>query len=96
MEGGYVDKAELWEMEAHIREKLGENAVEYLSLTVVGASPVCRECGCTNEEACPGGCSWIEPDLCSACVASDDEPDLAENPVTGWHHPREPEPEEAP
>jgi len=29
---------------------------------------VCRVCGCTNEHACEGGCSWVEPDLCSACV----------------------------
>jgi hypothetical protein len=28
----------------------------------------CRVCGCTNEQACPGGCSWVEPDLCSACA----------------------------
>ena len=27
----------------------------------------CRECGCTNEFACAGGCWWVEPDLCSAC-----------------------------
>ncbi|GGM22414.1 hypothetical protein ACFFX1_11140 [Dactylosporangium sucinum] len=35
----------------------------------------CRRCGCTDDEACPGGCSWV-PDpallgvlgtLCSAC-----------------------------
>lgn len=32
----------------------------------------CRECGCTDDRACPGGCSWAEPDLCSAC----DEPFL--------------------
>ncbi len=28
----------------------------------------CRECGCTDERACPGGCSWVEEDLCSACA----------------------------
>lgn len=28
----------------------------------------CRECGCTNDKACPGGCSWIEQDLCSTCA----------------------------
>lgn len=28
----------------------------------------CRVCGCTDDRACPGGCSWVEPDLCSACV----------------------------
>jgi hypothetical protein len=27
----------------------------------------CRECGCTDDRACVGGCSWIEADLCSAC-----------------------------
>lgn len=33
----------------------------------------CRICGCTDERACPGGCSWVpDPfalgDLCSACA----------------------------
>lgn len=28
----------------------------------------CRVCGCTNDRACPGGCVWAEPDLCSRCV----------------------------
>jgi len=32
----------------------------------------CRVCGCTENNACPGGCSWVEDDLCSACV--DQEP----------------------
>ena len=27
----------------------------------------CRVCGCTEDRACEGGCSWAEPDLCSAC-----------------------------
>lgn len=30
----------------------------------------CRECGCTDERACMDGehpCSWVGPDLCSAC-----------------------------
>lgn len=27
----------------------------------------CRVCGCTDERACPGGCYWVEPDLCSRC-----------------------------
>lgn len=34
--------------------------------------PRCRVCGCTDERACPGGCSWVEDpgggDLCSACA----------------------------
>lgn len=28
----------------------------------------CRICGCTEDHACPGGCSWVEEDLCSACA----------------------------
>lgn len=30
----------------------------------------CRVCGCTENNAClteAGACSWVEPDLCSAC-----------------------------
>ena len=28
----------------------------------------CRVCACTQFNACPGGCYWIEEDLCSKCV----------------------------
>ena len=28
----------------------------------------CRVCGCDWNHACPGGCSWVEDDLCSACA----------------------------
>jgi hypothetical protein len=33
-------------------------------------SGVCTECGCTDEEACPGGCVWANADatLCSRCA----------------------------
>lgn len=27
-----------------------------------------RECGCSELAACPGGCIWVEPDLCSHCA----------------------------
>lgn len=30
---------------------------------------VCRECGCSEFNACEGGCCWVEEDLCSACAA---------------------------
>jgi hypothetical protein len=32
------------------------------------ASPVCRGCGCTEWQACKGGCYWVESDLCSRCA----------------------------
>ncbi|RCX07893.1 hypothetical protein DFR58_14713 [Anaerobacterium chartisolvens] len=30
---------------------------------------VCRICGCTWNNACLGGCSWVKEDLCSACAS---------------------------
>lgn len=30
----------------------------------------CRKCGCTDLHACPGGCSWVDIDLCSACAGN--------------------------
>ncbi|GBF35432.1 chromosome partitioning protein ParB [Desulfocucumis palustris] len=41
----------------------------------------CRVCGCTDDAACPGGCYWVEPDLCSRCAGENIQ---------------EPEPEPAP
>lgn len=37
---------------------------------VVNGLPQCRECGCTENSSCGDGCSWVEPDLCSACVVA--------------------------
>ncbi len=37
---------------------------------IVAFSAICRGCGCTDDEACPEGCWWVEPDLCSSCRAT--------------------------
>ena len=29
---------------------------------------ICRVCGCTWDYGCPGGCYWVEEDLCSSCA----------------------------
>jgi hypothetical protein len=44
--------------------------------------PTCRGCGCTDDRACPGGCYWVDDDLCSRCdeiagAADDDVLDSA-------------------
>jgi hypothetical protein len=39
----------------------------------LAGEPACRECGCTDSLACPQGCSWMQPDLCSVCAAELDE-----------------------
>lgn len=31
---------------------------------------VCRVCGCSQNDACPGSCGWAAEDLCTACVAA--------------------------
>lgn len=38
----------------------------------------CRACGCTDTRACPGGCSWVLPGLCSACVPRDGQVEVAD------------------
>lgn len=34
----------------------------------------CRVCGCTQLNACPGRCWWVESDLCSTCADAKAEP----------------------
>ncbi len=29
----------------------------------------CKYCGCTDDHACEGGCSWVAKDVCSKCAA---------------------------
>ncbi|MCE4224048.1 hypothetical protein HCU64_09820 [Methylobacterium sp. C25] len=30
--------------------------------------PVCLECGCSDQDACEGGCGWAAHRLCTACA----------------------------
>ncbi len=36
--------------------------------TLVEDEQKCRICGCTENDACEGGCYWVENDLCSKCA----------------------------
>ena len=36
----------------------------------------CRVCGCTDDQACPAGCRWVDVDLCSRCAAGADAPSV--------------------
>lgn len=48
----------------------------------------CRVCGCTEDNACAGGCWWVQDpsgdlsDLCSACMPSGPCP--CEDCAGGW------------
>lgn len=35
--------------------------------TITLTNVVCRVCGCTSEQACAGGCTWVHSNLCGAC-----------------------------
>lgn len=35
---------------------------------MIRALDSCVVCGCIDEIACPGGCMWVVPGLCSSCV----------------------------
>lgn len=45
-----------------------EAIVQFFTTLADCAEPTCRECGCTDDHACDGGCCWVEEDLCSSCV----------------------------
>ncbi|NUS38295.1 MAG: hypothetical protein HOQ02_04630 [Lysobacter sp.] len=30
----------------------------------------CLYCGCTDRQACPSGCYWAAPEICSTCAAA--------------------------
>ena len=45
-------------------------SIEALVCELTGISR-CRACGCTDMNACPEGCYWVEPDLCSECVGKE-------------------------
>jgi hypothetical protein len=47
----------------------GEEPCPMLNLAEIGVR-ACHGCGCTDDCACPGGCSWVGPNLCSACGES--------------------------
>lgn len=54
----YCGRWELWQR--HILERVEDEQV-------------CRVCGCTQDNACAGGCCWVEEDLCSRCAAKMDK-----------------------
>jgi hypothetical protein len=54
-------------LRSQLREVMFKRHQAGLDTTLGSAVRACRKCGCTDYRACPGGCSWVEDDLCSAC-----------------------------
>lgn len=40
-------------------------------MTARSSSWICIGCGCSDRRACPGGCSWVRPGVCSSCDGKD-------------------------
>lgn len=60
-------------LEAFFVDVLQGALPEYFGQTAAMRIPsligqVCRECGCSQEDACAGGCAWAKDDLCTACA----------------------------
>jgi ParB/RepB/Spo0J family partition protein len=51
-----------------LAKAFGVDLPKLLKAQGAGNVRACRKCGCTEETACQGGCSWVEEDLCSACA----------------------------
>lgn len=62
----------------HVGGRRPIQTIEEVRMTDIEAGGrQCRECGCTDNAACPGGCSWVGLDLCSDC-AVDVSPEASE------------------
>jgi hypothetical protein len=48
-------------------ERLKEDRMTDRTFVTLETRRKCRVCGCTDARACPGGCWWVDAELCSAC-----------------------------
>ncbi|HEX3458505.1 MAG TPA: hypothetical protein VHR97_11175 [Candidatus Baltobacteraceae bacterium] len=74
-----LDRAEgdfsgLGTSETKLRECIASGAMEIVGPKVEPSVPTCLGCGCTEEYACPGGCTWVGDNACSSCVSAGPEP----------------------
>lgn len=88
---------ELFEAGRHIRNidiLLAEREMYAARLADLTWSHVCEMCGCTENDACEGGCWWVskDPPICSACgdmwdlvVARYGEPQTPDDTRRLWH-----------
>lgn len=62
---GFVEEEIAAKKRTEVRFILGQLAADLWRKAGVRA---CRVCGCTEEDACDGGCSWAGSSLCSSCA----------------------------
>jgi hypothetical protein len=47
--------------------RVGRVLRQFFALVATADEAQCRICGCTESEACPGGCGWEQDNVCSSC-----------------------------
>ena len=70
--GSFIDESQ---DDLGVLGKIADDIVKRLN-TNVPPQRTCRVCGCTQGHACPGGCFWVEEDLCSQCASECEEEDV--------------------
>lgn len=50
-----------------LESAINNRLMDLLEALIDDLNRCCRECGCTQDEACEGGCYWVEDRLCSQC-----------------------------
>jgi hypothetical protein len=78
VEDAIIDDVFIEDLRSHVidaypQDGRWEAPDEVTPLIPTGVGLICRDCGCTNNDACHPRCSWVEPDLCSACAAGTDD-----------------------
>lgn len=65
---GYFDRIVMNPPFAKQEDLRGDEDDPILCDVCLEAEPQCLTCGCTDAQACQGGCIWATPTLCSRCV----------------------------
>lgn len=71
-----IHKLEVLSEDGHlvpVFEPASPKEARALMVRNLGTMRKCRVCGCDDFHACPGGCSWVEDDVCSACAGAEKE-----------------------
>jgi hypothetical protein len=67
IEDEFIGELQSQVIDAYPQDGRWEAADGVTPLIPSGVGQICRECGCTQYDACVPPCGWVEPDLCSTC-----------------------------
>ena len=73
--GVRVAEAAFTKLESELFDVFGKDGAAFMGArgrhkVPAGLGMICKACGCTEEDACPGGCGWEGENLCTACAGN--------------------------